>query len=115
MDLVTSNFLKSKAADTSSDTFQLRSHTGGRPINVSVGKSSTSPAQQLTSEEVKVMQIEANLSDNQVGKIMKNLRLKLGRKVVQPGLRENMISEKTKFESYFMADEMPFTESTRTP
>ena len=115
MDLVTSKFIKSKTADFGSESVQLRSDTGGHPITVSIGKLNTKTVQQLTSEEVKVMQIEANLSDNQVEKIVKNLRLNFGRKIAQPGLRETMVSDKTLFDPYFTADEIQFIDSDDNP
>ena len=61
------------------------------------------------------MQIEANLSDNQVEKIVKNLRLKFGRKSVQSGLRETMVSDKTMFDPFFMADEIQFIDCDNNP
>ena len=56
---------------------QLRSDTGGHPLNVVVDKNNNSQEKQVTVEEAKVIQTEAGLSANQMGKIMKNLRLKL--------------------------------------
>ena len=56
---------------------QLRSDTGGHPLNVVVDKNNNSQEKQVTVEEAKVIQTEAGLSANQMGKIMKILRLKL--------------------------------------
>ena len=56
---------------------QLRSDTGGHPLNVVVDKNNNSQEKQVTVEEAKVIQTEPGLSANQMGKIMKILRLKL--------------------------------------
>ena len=111
LDLVASKILRDKIHDTGSKNVQLRSDTGGHPLNVLVDKNSNLQEKQITVEEAKVIQIEAGISDNQMGKVMKNLRLKLGRKVVQPGLREKMIADKSKFDQFFTADEVQFYNS----
>ena len=111
LDLVASNILRDRIHDTGSKNVQLRSDTGGDPLNVVVDKNNNLQEKQITVEEAKVIQIEAGISDNQLGKVMKNFRLKLGRKVVQPGLREKMIADKAKFDQFFTADEVQFCKS----
>ena len=58
-----------------------------------------------------MIQVEGNLSDKQMGSVLKNMRLQLGRKVVEPRVREFMVEEKTKFDSFFSADLIQFSDS----
>ena len=78
---------------------------------VTVGKCGDRPLQQITASQAKTIQVEANLSDNQVGKVLKNLRLQFGRGVVEAGLRETQIDEKSRFSKFFSADNMGFKDS----
>ena len=111
MDLVASQFLRSEMTESGSDSVLVRSATGGAPLQVSVGKSAEAPLPSISLEQARVMQVEANLSDRQVGKVFKNLRLQLGRKIVEPGLRDNLVKEKCKFDSFFSADQVQFSDS----
>jgi hypothetical protein len=111
LDLVASKFLRSKIDESSSESVQLRSDTGGHPITVSVGKCEGIRSQPITVDQAKVIQVEANLSDWQMGKVLKNLRLQVGRKVAQAGLRESLDTEKARSDSFFTADEIQFSDS----
>ena len=83
LDLVASKILRDRIHDTGSKNVQLRSDTGGDPLNVVVDKNNNLQEKQITVEEAKVIQIEAGISDNQLGKVIKNFRLMLGRCVIR--------------------------------
>ena len=107
VDLVASDHIKNRAVE-SGDSFKLRSHLGGPPITITLGKPAVNNQQIITHEQAKIIQVEAKLSDSQIKKISKNLRLQLGRKVIEPKLREALVENKRKFDQYFSADTVQF-------
>ena len=111
MDIVTSHFLRSKAAETGSTSFQVRSDTGGHPLSVSVGRSGDPPLPSISLDQAKTIQNEANLSDRQVYKVFKNLRLQLGRKIVDPSLRDRLIKDKQQLDSFFSVGNIEFSDN----
>ena len=111
MDLVASDFLKEKVSESPHDTVHLRSSTGGHQLPVSLGKPGVTSLQPITVQQAKVIQLEANLSDRQMGRVMKNLRLQFGRKIVEPGLRETLTEDKKKFNQFFNADLVQFKDN----
>ena len=109
MELVASNFLKTTSSEAQSSTVALRQSTGGRhPLVVTIGSPESDVTEPISADEVKVIQTEARLSDNQMGSVLKNLRLKFGRKIAESAVRETLISEKTKFDEFFSADLLQF-------
>ena len=97
MDLVASKYLKTLLVG-------LKQGTGGRnPLFVTLGKCSADGDKPLpiSTMEVKSIQTEAGLSDKQVCKVLKNLSLKFAPKIVDPGIREALIAEKTMFDKFF--------------
>ena len=115
IDIVASKLIKSKMDESSSNIIELRSDTGGHPITVTIGKNESNGPQSISVDQARVIQVEANLSDAQMGKVVKNLRLQLGRKIVEPGLRESLVMEKSKFDSFFSADVVQFSDSEGKP
>ena len=97
--------------DKATSSLHIPSHTGGHPITVTVGKSGEGSVDKISIDQIKTIQIEANLSDKQVNKVFKNLRLQFGRKSVEPGLRDVLVKEKSRFDSFFSADNMRFSDS----
>ena len=114
MDLVASKYLKTLSSELHSSTVGLKQSTGGRnPLLVTLGKCSSDGDKPLpiSTKDVKSIQTEAGLSDRQVCKVLKNLRLKFGRKIIEPGIREDLIAEKTMFDKFFTADLLKFQDS----
>ena len=101
LDLVSSKYIKSRVEEFGSQIVGIRSHTGGHPVTINVGKQDESRISTITIEQARLIQVEADLSDRKMGNVFKNLRLQLGRKVIEPGLKENLASEKLKFEKFF--------------
>ena len=101
LDLVSSKYLKSRVEESRSQKVGIRSHTGGHPVTINVGKQDESKISTITIEQARIIQVEADLSDKKMGNVFKNLRLQLGRRVIEPGLKENLVSEKLKFEKFF--------------
>jgi hypothetical protein len=56
-------------------------------LHISNIQGSSSKLEQLTLNEVKVIQKEGQLSDKQTYTLLKNIRLKFGRKSVEPGMK----------------------------
>ena len=114
MDLVASKYLKTLSSEVQSSTVGLKQSSGGRsPLLVTLGKCSGDGDKPLpiSTMEVKSTQTEAGLSDKQVCKVLKNLRLKFGRKIVEPRIREALVAEKTMFDKFFTADLLQFQDS----
>ena len=115
MDLVTSKFLKTVSSEAQSSTVGLKQSTGGRhPLLITIGGSGgygDSRSEPITAQEAKIIQTEAGLSDRQVGKVFKNLRLKFGHKIIESGVREALIADKAMFDKYFSADLVQFKEN----
>ena len=109
-DLLASQTLRSMVSDSGSSSVKVRAHTGGHPLSLTVGKSGEGPVQ-MSVNQAKTIQLEANLSDKQVNTVFKNLRLQFGRKAVEPGLREVLVEEKTRLDCFFSADNMRFSDN----
>lgn len=103
-DQVASNILREKK--DKSNCVSLRTH--GAPMNVSFG--CEKERVQLSTEECKTIQYNAGISDNQSNVILKELRMKFGRGVVEPHVREAFVEQKTLFADLFSlsAVEMEF-------
>ena len=106
-DIMTSNHLKGLVSENGSRELRIPSSTGGKPLNIQIGVQSSS-LKALSHQQLKLMQKEANLSDNQIHKITKNLRLHLGRTVIEPRLKDSMTLSKRIFDSFFNADVFHF-------
>jgi hypothetical protein len=115
MDLVASKFLKTESAEKGSTSLDLRLSTGGRPMVVTLGRSCGDGAKPISAHQAKVIQNDVGLSDNQMGKVFKNLRLQFGRKMVEPGLRETLGREKSKLDPFFSADLIQFKDNDGNP
>ena len=115
LDLVSSSHIKSLSSEANSSTVSLRQSTGGRPVVVNIGRPCGDNQQKLSTQDAIIIQKEAGLSDNQIGKVFKNLRLKFGRKILEPGVREGLITSKAKFDKFFTADVVQFRDSDGSP
>ena len=116
MDLVSSSYIKSVSSEAQSSTVSLRQSSGGRPVVVNIGRPGGGDfREKLSTKEVKMIQTEARLSDNQIGKVLKNLRLKFGRNIIEPGVRDGLITEKVKFDQFFSADVLVFKDNDGSP
>ena len=111
LDLVSSSHIKSLSCEAQSSIVSLRQSTGGRSVVVNIGRPHGDMEEKLSVEEARIIQTEAGLSDTQIGKVFKNLRLKFGRKILEPGVREALISEKSKFDQFFSADLVQFQDN----
>ena len=115
MDLVTSKFLKTASAEKESSSVALRLSTGGRPMVVTLGRHCGDGAKPISAHQAKVIQNDVGLSDKQMGKVFKNLRLQFGRKIVESGLRETLSHEKAKLDQFFSADLIQFKDNDGNP
>ena len=115
MDLVASTYLRTTLAEAESSTVDLRSSTGGRKVSVTLGRPCGDVLESISALQAKVIQKDARLSDSQMGKVFKNLRLQFGRKVVESGMRETLTKEKQKFDQFFSADLINFKENDGSP
>ena len=111
LDLVSSSHIKSLSSEAQSSTVSLRQSTGGRPVVVNIGRPHGDVEEKLSIQEARMIQNEVGLSDTQIGKVFKNLRLKFGRKILEPGLREALITEKSKLDQFFSADLVQFRDN----
>ena len=111
MDLVASTYLRTTLAEAESSTVDLRSGTGGRKVSVTLGRPCGDVLESISAQQAKVIQKDARLSDSQMGKVFKNLRLQFGRKVVESGMRETPTKEKQKFDQFFSADLIKFKDN----
>ena len=115
MDLAASKYLKAVSGESQSSTVNLRLSSGGRPLVVTLGKPGGDVAEPISAQQAKVIQNDAGLSDNQIGKVFKNLRLQFGRKIIESGVRETLIEEKALFDHFFSADLIQFKDSDGNP
>ena len=115
MDLVASKFLKTVSEEKESSSLDLRLSTGGRPMVVTLGRSCGDGANPISAQQAKVIQTDVGLSDKQMGKMFKNLRLQFGRKIVESGLRETLSHEKAKLDQFFSADLIQFKDNDGNP
>ena len=61
MDVIASQYLRTRVNESGgSASIQVRSDTGGHPLNVSVGKSDMAPPPSISHEQAKIIQVEAN-------------------------------------------------------
>ena len=111
MDLVASKFLKTASVEKESSSLDLRLSTGGRPMVVNLGRSCGDGPKPISAHQAKVIQNDVGLSDNQMGKVFKNLRLQFGRKIVESGVRETLGHEKAKLDTFFSADLIQFKDN----
>ena len=111
MDLVASTYLRTASAGGESSTVDLRSSTGGRMVSVTLGRPGGDVLKSISAQQAKVIQKDARLSDSQIGKVFKNLRLQFGHKVLESGMREILTKEKQKFDQFFTADLIKFKDN----
>ena len=86
--------------------------TMGKPMHVAVGPKSTSSSSHLNADEVHLIQNDAHLSDRQVLVVLKHLRQKLGRSIVEPHIRDLMGRRKRIFGDLFEVRQRTFQEGS---
>ena len=71
MDLAASKYLKAVSGEAQSSSVSLRLSSGGRPLVVTLGKPGGDVPEPISAQQAKVIQNDAGLSDNQIGKVFK--------------------------------------------
>ena len=109
LDKVVHDHLNKAVNESGDNTVKIFGKHGGQATTISIGQpKKVSEASPLSVKEVLDIQIEANLSDNQVLSVLKNLRLKWGWKAVESNIREALVERKGVFEKYFDVENTTF-------
>jgi len=107
---VASHILHESKAGEITTSVQLS--TLGTPLTVHFGpKESALSSEQLSANEAIAMQINAGLSDRQLFKVLKDLRLKFGRKVIESQVQSILVERKTIFADLFSKEMVNFVDS----
>ena len=72
LDLVSSKYIKSRVEESGSQKVGIRSHTGGHPVTINVGKQDESKISIIAGEQARIIQIEAIISYRKMGKVFNN-------------------------------------------
>ena len=109
--------LKDKQNEVSSSgesqTIFLPPAHGGLPVPVLVGHRTTAPLAkpQFTHQEMLTMATSANLTGNQINTIAADLRIKLGRDAVVPGLDKAVVEHNNMYLDFFSGEQKMFWDS----
>ena len=80
-------------------------------MKVQLGEKQSSSAPQLSVNEAIAIQINAGLSDRQLFIVLRDLRLKFGRKAIQSEVRSLLVERKTIFSDLFSKEMVTFVDS----
>ena len=109
--------LKDKQNEVSSSgesqTIFLPPAHGGLPVPVLVGHRTTAPLAkpQFTHQEMLTMATSAHLTGNQINTIAADLRIKLGRDAVVPGLDKAVVEHNNMYLDFFSGEQKMFWDS----
>lgn len=84
--------------------------TLGAPLTVHFCQKESSSSKQLSASEAIAMQINAGLSDRQLFKVLRDLRLKFGRKVIEKEMQSVLVQRKTIFADLFSKEMVSFVD-----
>ena len=96
--------IKEVVGDSGDTSVKLPCQSGGHHATIHIGplpSYSMSPMPTLTVEECISIKVQADLSDNQLLIILKNLRIKFGFNAVEAHVRDMLTDGKLRFSSYF--------------
>ena len=74
LDLVSSKYIKSRVEEFGSQIVGIRSHTGGHPVTINVGKKDESTISSITIEQAIINQVKTDLSERKMENVINNLR-----------------------------------------
>ena len=106
---VASQALRESQAAEGSTSVKLS--TLGAPLTVHIGEKQPSSTPQLSANEAIAMQINAGLSDSQLFKVLRDLRLKFGRKAIESNIQSILVERKTIFSDLFSKEMVSFVDS----
>ena len=110
--LVTELLREQQKENINPNIIHLPQPSGGRATQIQIGKVvKPSALQPLTMKEVQVMSGKAHLTGAQQTSILADLRVKFGRNVVEPGLKQALPEHNRKFENYFTVKKKTFETS----
>lgn len=93
---------KVKSGEGSSIVLPQCGH-GGRPLVVTVGQQAAVEKEAFTHKEIVGIAAEAGVSQKSMKSILGNMRPKLGRKIVEPGLHLGFAPHNNQYRDYFAA------------
>ena len=104
--------LRERAKETEGESVKLAQASGGHPVHVEIGKQVTvQPKEQLSCKDVLSMAASANLTGKQTDSVLADMRVCLGRSVIEPGVKSARVQHNNQYREYFSAARVNFSNS----
>lgn len=105
---IASSVLKDMSVSEESNFIKLS--TLGTPLQVSIHSKPSGSSEQLSAKDVIGMQLNAGLSDRQLFQVLKDIRIRFGRKSVEANIRNILVERKTIFSDLFSTENITFSD-----
>ena len=106
--------LREKAAHSAGGDVALPQAQGGKLVPVQMGGGSsivTKPMPQISCKEVLTMAASAHLTGKQTDSVLADIRAKLGRSVIEPGVKSARVHHNSQYREFFTAAVVKFWSS----
>ena len=106
--------LREKAAETGGGDMRLPQAKGGHTVHVHLGRQ-VDQSDQISRRDVLTMAASAHLTGKQTDSVLADIRSVLGRKIIEPGVKEARVTHNSQYKEYFSSSMVKFKNSQGEP